>query len=69
MDEKSFPPQVLHALALFTEQSDPGRLSRNLRGMLISLLIVQRDGHSFEMDDLLLDLSCLFEFLDVLEDN
>jgi hypothetical protein len=69
MDEKSFPPQVLRALALFTEQSNPGRLSRNLRGMLISLLIVQKDGYGFDMDDLLLDLSFLFEFLDVLEDE
>jgi hypothetical protein len=69
MDEQSLPPQVLNGLAVFIEQSNPGRLSRNIRGLLLTVLIAQKDGYCFDMDDLLLDISYLFEFLDVLEDT
>ncbi len=69
MEEISqIPPRVLKELILFMEQSDTGRLSRNLRGMLLTVLITQKDAYCFNMDDLLLDLTYLFEFLDVLED-
>lgn len=69
MEERSqMPSQVLKELGLFMEQSNAGRLSRNIRGMLLTVLIIQKDAYCFNMDDLLLDLTYLFEFLDALED-
>jgi hypothetical protein len=70
MDEKSqIPPKVLNELLLFMKQSKPGRLSRNLRGMLLTVLMTQKDAYCFDMDDLLADLSYLFDFLDAIEDS
>lgn len=51
-------------VAAFLEYTPPARLSRNLRSLLLGYLIACRDGHSFDMTDLLTDLSALFEFLD-----
>jgi hypothetical protein len=61
------PTQILKEVALFMKQSNVGRLSRNLRGLLLAALMAQKDGYCFDMDDLLVDLSYLFELLDAME--
>lgn len=55
--------------AVFFEYANAGRLSRNLRNLLISYLTLQRDGHSMNMDDLLTDMQNLFDLLDVAEER
>ncbi len=68
MDENSpIAPQILKEVILFIEQANAGRLNRNLRGMLLTVLMVQKDGYCFDMDDLLVDLSYLFNLLDVID--
>ena len=47
----------------------PHRLSRNLRKLLLSYLSLQKDSHSMDMDDLLLDIQFLFELLDVADEE
>ena len=56
-------------VALFMENTPPARINRNLRRLFMSYLMVYKDGHIFDMDDLLYDLSCLLELLDTIEDE
>jgi len=56
-------------LTRFKESSTPARLSRNLRNLLLQYLTIQKDGHPFDIDDLLTDLIPLFELLDGMEET
>ncbi len=53
----------------FFERAVPGRLSRNLRNLLLSYLTLQQDGHSMNIEDLLVDMQWLFDLLDSAEDE
>lgn len=56
-------------LAYFFESTPPPRLSRNLRRLLTSYLVLQDDGHLMDIEDLLVDMQNLFELLDVASDE
>ena len=51
----------------FVESTPVSRLSRNLRNLLLEHLAVQKDGYTFDLEDLLVDLLNLFEFLEAME--
>jgi hypothetical protein len=54
------------AIQQFTEQTPPARLSRHLRNLLLEHIALQKDGYSFNMDELLHDMLNLFELLDAM---
>ncbi len=56
-------------LTRFKENVPAARLSRNLRNLLLQYLALQKDGHPFNIDDLLADLIPLFELLDGMEET
>ncbi len=58
---------LLEKIKHFIETVPPERLSRNLRNLLLEHLLVQKDGYTFDMDDLLLDMMGLFELLEAIE--
>ena len=58
---------MLNVMEHFIENTPPARLSKNLRNLLIEHLAVHKDGYSFNLDDLLLDMLNLFELLDATE--
>jgi len=60
---KHLTEQVVH----FMETTHAERLSKNLRNLLIEHLIVQKDGYSFDLEDLLIDILSLFELLHEIE--
>jgi hypothetical protein len=60
-------PQLLKEISIFMESCQPRRLNRNLRGLLLSMLMAQKDGYCFDLDDLLMDIAYLFELLDAME--
>ena len=69
MQKSQLSRSLTNEIKRFIDDASPSRLSRNLRSMLLSLLMLQKDGYIFNMDDLLLDLSYLFELLDIIEDE
>jgi len=66
---KTLSKKLQGEVAHFFEYAPPARLSRNLRRMLMAYLVACEDGHSFDMNDLLTDLSALFELLDTAGDE
>lgn len=66
--EHGIPPRLANELKQFMEYAQPRRLSRNLRGLLLSMLIAQKDGYIFDLEELLSDLAFLFNLLDSMED-
>jgi hypothetical protein len=61
---KTLSDKMQQELAAFFEYTPPARLSRNLRNLLLGYLMAYHDGHSFDIDDLLTDLTALFQVLD-----
>lgn len=57
----------LEKLTTFIEQTPVSRLSRNLRNLLLEHLAIQKDGYTFDLEDLLVDMLNLFEFLEEVE--
>lgn len=56
-------------IAVFFEYVPPGRLSRNLRDMLLDYLYLVQDSSKINMEDLLPDMQLLFELLDIAADE
>lgn len=69
MSNKKQSKKLQEEIARFLEDTPPARLSRNLRKMLLSYCATFRDGHGLDLEDLLLDLSSLFELLDTAHDE
>lgn len=53
----------------FIDSVPAKRLSRNLRNLLLQYLATHKDGHSFDLDNLLIDMLSLFELLQAIEDE
>ena len=69
MDKGKISDKLQIEVENFFEYTQLTRLNRNLRNMLMSYSITIKDGHNFNMDDLLVDLASLFTLLDVAEDE
>lgn len=59
--------RAVSAFIHFIEYHPPARLSRNLRRMLLELLLTEGGGDGLYFNDLLYDLDGLFELLDEVE--
>lgn len=68
-EQKTLSKKLQGEVSTFFEYAAPERLNRNLRKLLVGYLIACEDGHSFDMKDLLSDLSALFELLDAAADE
>jgi hypothetical protein len=67
MDDNTPNSIKLEKLTTFIEQTPVSRLSRNLRNLLLEHLAIQKDGYTFDLEDLLVDMLNLFEFLEEVE--
>lgn len=65
--ETGLSKQAILAFAHFVEYHPPARLSRNLRRMLLELLLAEGGGEGWYFNDLIYDLDGLFHLLDELE--
>ena len=67
-NKSNLPEELQKEVEGFFEYVQPQRLSRGLRNLLLTYLSVYQDGHSMDLEDLLIDMQWLFELLDTAED-
>jgi hypothetical protein len=65
--KNTLPGHLIKDIERFIENGNVQRLGKNLRNLFLSTLIAQKDGNTFDMDDMLVDLSNLFQLLDAIE--
>jgi len=68
-EQSQLSPALAEKFLAFMEYANPARLNRNLRGLLLTTLMSQKDGFIFNLDDLFVDIIQLFELLDAMEDG
>ncbi len=57
--------RLMEEVVYFMENTPPVRLNMNLRHLFMNYLMFCQDGHGFDLDDLLWDLSNLMQLLDI----
>jgi hypothetical protein len=64
----SLPSEAIDALSAFLKAVPVNRLSRNLRNLFLSHVYHEMDAPSVDLEEHILDLQSLFDFLDALEE-
>lgn len=65
--DESLPSEALDALKTFLRAVPVHRLSKKLRNLFLSHVYHEMDAPSVDLEDSILDLQSLFDFLDALE--
>ncbi|TDW99399.1 hypothetical protein [Dinghuibacter silviterrae] len=65
--EESLPSEALAALNTFLKAVPVDRLSKNLRNLFLSHVYHELDTPSVDLEESIVDLQSLFNFLDALE--
>ena len=68
-NKSNLPLKLQTQVDWFFEVVPPGRLSRNLRTLLMNYLSLDQDAHGMNIQDLYVDMIWLFELLDIAEDE
>jgi hypothetical protein len=63
------PKRLAEETARFIEYTPAACLNKNLRRLLMNYLMFCQDAHGFNMDDLLLDMCNLMDYLDLVAEE